>query len=273
MIMLAGTMASFCFGQSAQNSFAASISNGDRLTLAQTSIDIPTWHEKTFWPVYEEYLHSSAEVSSETFRVLDRFVKTEKQTAGEEAYQNAKEVLETRIQEFAILKQFYASIAREFNGYIAMQFVQTEIMLDMVESANVYDNSQWRKFRFHPKAMSMDQIAVAKRNTINNALGLKGDDLDNFWSVYAEYEEECEATLGENYDMISSYAGDVSDFTPALSKRLGSDLLLLMDRELKLKVKYFEAMNEKAGPQIAANFLAWEDYYSLVSKMYSWAEE
>jgi hypothetical protein len=45
-----------------------------------------------------------------------------------------------------------------------------------------------------------------------------------------------------------------------------------MEREVKLKEKYFLEMNAAVGPTLAARFLAWEDYYSVVAKMHAWAE-
>ena len=71
---------------------------------------------------------------------------------------------------------------------------------------------------------------------------------------------------------IGLFASDAADFTPALAKRLGHDLLHIMEREIRLKERYFLEMNALVGPSTAARFLAWEDYYSLVSKMHAWAE-
>ena len=58
----------------------------------------------------------------------------------------------------------------------------------------------------------------------------------------------------------------------ALAKRLGNDLLQVMEREIRLKERYFLEMNAIVGSVPAARFLAWEDYYSVVCKMYAWAE-
>ena len=101
---------------------------------------------------------------------------------------------------------------------------------------------------------------------------LPADKQDLFWNIYTRYEEECDALLGDAYSVYSLFASDAADFTPALAKRLGRDLLHVMEREVRLKEKYYLEMNALAGAQAAARFLAWEDYYSVVSKMYAWAE-
>jgi hypothetical protein len=270
--VLAGTMAIPCIGQTAQSSLTASITGDDRISLVKTSIDVPAWHEKDFWPLYEEYLQTASEVSVSAYRALDDLASTDKTSSEQEAFENGKKLLKLRSEELEILNTFYASIGKDFNGLIALQFLQTETLLDMMESARIYENSQWKKFRFQPRSLAQEQFSTAKRNMITKALALSQEETDAFWSVYADLEEERDATLGTNYDMIAVFAGEVTDFTPALAKRLGYDFLTLMEREQKLKEKYFLKMNEAAGPSLAARFLAWEDYYSLISKMHSWAE-
>jgi hypothetical protein len=120
--------------------------------------------------------------------------------------------------------------------------------------------------------MTAHQFKAAKRNTISKALPLTEGESSKFWTVYSQYEDECDALLGGDYSIVALYAGDASDFTPALAKRLGNEFLQVIERESKLKEKYFEKMNEAVGSSVAARFLAWEDYYSLVSKMYAWAD-
>jgi hypothetical protein len=71
---------------------------------------------------------------------------------------------------------------------------------------------------------------------------------------------------------VGYYAVEASDYTPAIAKHLGYDFLNVMKRELKLKEKYFIKINSEMGASLATRFLAWEDYYSLVNKMYAWAD-
>jgi len=270
--IVAGMVAFSCYGQTTNGSFVASISGVERLSLVKTSIDIPSWHEKNFWPVYENYLASSSEVSSQTYRALDDLARTSKSSGVEEALNNGRKLIQFRNDEFAVLQKYYEEIGKDFNGIIALQFLQTEIMIDMMETSRIYENSPLRTYRFHPKALSEEQFALAKRNTITKALNISDDESAKFWGVYARYEEECNATLGENYDIFAVFAGEASDFTPALAKRLGYNFLTLMKREMKLKEKYFDEMNQAVGSSLASRFLAWEDYYSVVSKMYGWAD-
>jgi len=270
-----GFLSVIAFSVAAQHNNAtlvASVSGADRLSLVKNSINIPAWHEKTFWPLYEEYLDNAGEISSVAYRSLEDFARIDKTANAPEAFEHAKKMIAHRYDLQTLRERYYSQIGNGFNGVIALQFLQNEALLDMMESSKIYEETEWRNFRFHPKAMNSNQLKAAKHNTIAAALSFSSEQAASFWKVYTRYEEECDALLGEDYSMISLYAGDPTDFTPGLAKRLGQDFLRVMQREAKLKEKYFLEMNAAAGPILAARFLAWEDYYSLVSKMYAWAE-
>jgi hypothetical protein len=263
-------ISSYC--QNAKTSLVVSVSDVDRKALMRSSVDVPSWHERSFWPLYENYMEKSEEVSSLAYRSLISLAKTDKTVSDQEALEYARQMLVYRRDLQNVRKEAYLDIAQALNGVIALQFLQTETLLDMMDCSRIYDETAWRKFRFHPKALTSHQFKAAKQNTIRNALSLKETESYKFWAVYNQYEEECDALLGGDYSLIALYAGDATDFTPALAKRLGHEFLQVVDRELMLKEKYFEKMNQEVGPSLAARFLAWEDYYSLVSKMYAWAD-
>lgn len=261
------------FCQTRTGVYFASLSGSDRLSIVKNSINVPAWHEKTFWHLYEDYLNEANEVSSLTYRSLTDLALVDQRFSEQEAFENAHEMILNRYELLKTRERYYAEIGSAFNGVIALQFLQAESLLDMMECTRIYEATEWKKFRFPSQAMNVTQLKEAKHNTIRSALALTEDKSEAFWKVYTRYEEECDALLGENYSIISLYAVEPSDFTPGLSKRLGYDFLHLMQRETKLKEKYFLTMNQAVGASLASRFLAWEDYYSLLSKMYAWAEQ
>jgi hypothetical protein len=272
LLGLVSMVALSCFGQHAKSTFTASLSGVDRMSMMKNSIDIPAWHEKSFWPVYEKYMNKVEEVSSQTYRALDDLTRTDATLSDQEAFDNARKLIDFRYQELDVRKQYYMEIGSAMNGIVSFQFLQTEALLDMMESSSIYDASVYRKYRFHPNALEPSQFTSAKYNTISKAVALSPEKAQAFYAVYARYEQECDALLGEDYTLFGFYAGEASDFTPGLAKRLGYDLLNVMHREIRLKEKYFLEMNETVGPMLAARFFAWEDYYSLVSKMQAWSD-
>jgi len=270
--LLLCVMALTGFGQHAKNTLALTVSGNDRVSVVKSSVRLAEWHERAFWPLYEAYLAEATEVYSGTYRSLQDLAATDISAAGHEAFENGLKLLDHRNGELQLRKKYYQEVGAVLNGVVALQFLQTEAMMDMLESARIYSESPWQDFRFHSQSMPTSQIIEAKHNTMASALSIPADKEAAFWHVYKQYEEECDAVLGEAYNVYSLFASDASDFTPALAKRLGYDLLHVMEREVKLKERYFLEMNAVVGSSLAARFLAWEDYYSIVSKMYAWAD-
>lgn len=267
MLILSG------FSQRPKNTLALlSVSGTDRISVVKSSVRLAEWHEKAFWPLYEEYLSEATKVYSETYRSLKDLAETDASMPAQEAFENAWKLLTQRNEEVQLRKKYYQEVGAVLNGVVALQFLQTEAMMDMLESAEIYSKSDWKDYRFHSQALPEDQVQKAKHNTLASAMELSPDKEEIFWAAYRQYEEECDALLGEAYSVYNLFAGDAADFTPALAKRLGNDLLHVMERELRLKERYFLEINASVGSTEAARFLAWEDYYSLVSKMYAWAE-
>jgi len=265
------SVAVLSFAQHGQGTITSSLSEGDRLSLVKTSIELPSWHEKTFWPVYESYLQKIQESSTSAYRTLTDLTSAS-QLASDEANNIAENLFAFRYKELEHMREYYQRIGAEFNGVIALQFLQTEVMIDMVETSKIYDRSRWRNFKYYPTATAYEHFMEGKHNTMRKALSIPDDQLMSFWDLYAKYEEDSNAYLGENYDMLSQYAGAATDYTPALAKRLGYGMLNVLERDTKLKEKYYIQMREQFGANIAADFLAWEDYFSLLCKMHSWVE-
>lgn len=257
------------FGQPSSNTFETSVSGEARMTLVRNSIHLTAWHEKPFWKLYENYAAKKEEAPL-TYATVDNLAKTDKTVSDELALQNAQNLIAFRNEEIEVWKQYYAQVGAAHNGVIALQFLQTEALLDVMESSNIYEGTPRRNFYFHPKALASTQSSKAKYATITKALSLAPEETEAFFVIYTRYEDECKDMLGENYDLFELYVGDPSDYTPGLAKTLGNNLLVVMKREIKLKEKYFAEMNTVMGPSLAARFLAWEDYYTAVSKMYAW---
>jgi hypothetical protein len=274
IIGLINTMiASVCLGQQYSNvALNTSVSGLDRMDVVKNSIKIDEWHEKSFWPLYAKYASKVDAVSMQAYRTLNDLALVDKSMTNGEAYDYGTQLISFRHELLTILQQYYAEIGSEFNGIVALQFLQTEALLDMMESSRIYETTPLKQYRFHPKLLPTADLKSAKYNIISKALSLTPEEAPAFYAIYARYEEECDALLGDDYSLVGFYAGEASDYTPAIAKRLGYDFLNVLKRELKLKEIYFNKVNSELGGSLAARFLAWEDYYSNINKMYAWAD-
>jgi hypothetical protein len=258
-------------GQTINPTFASLVSESDRQTLVRSSVPLTDWHEKSFWPQYNDYRQQVLNYSLQTYQSIDNLGRITSNTA--DAFLAGSEMLRNRLNELAIRKQSYSEISRDHNGIVALKFLQTEFTLDLVESSRAYEQTPVRNYRFRSAGLTSAQYNQIKYKLLSKALALTPDQALVFFPFYTRYEEECENTIGKEYDLYEIFAGEASDLTPGLAKRQGTNLLVLMDREVQLKEKYFNELNTTLGPAIAARFLAWEDYFSIECKLGIWAAE
>jgi hypothetical protein len=257
------------WAQPSSGSFETSIAADERMALVKNSIHLSAWHEKPFWKLYDSY-NATKGSTNLTYATVAALAQTDRTLSDEEALDNARKLIAFRLEEIEVWDQYYNEVGTAHNGIIALQFLQTETLLDIMESCNIYEATPRRNFYFHPRAMASTKTQHAKYAAMTKALGLKPEEREGFFALYSKYEEECNDVLGENYDMYQLYVGDPADYTPMLAKTLGHNLLQVMRREVRLKEKYFGEMCANLNRSIGARFLAWEDYYSSVSKMYVW---
>jgi hypothetical protein len=102
---------------------------------------------------------------------------------------------------------------------------------------------------------------------MSTALALSPEEEKQFMPLYLRFDQECEDLVGPQYHAYRVFASEPTDFTPALARRHGFDLLDVIEREIRLKEKFFNEINATLGSSVAARFLAWEDYYSIQCKL------
>jgi hypothetical protein len=264
---------SFCTrAQTAKSSFVASVSGEDRKALAKTAIHLTEFHEKSFWTQYENYMNKGQELSSQVYDAVAAIATSDPSLGEKQSIANARLMIYYRYEQLVLWQKYYAEIGSAHNGVIALQFLQTEVLLDMLESARVYEQTELKKYRFHPHEDSITKLPVDKHKILSAAILLPSSKEEAFFKVYGRYEHECIDLLGEDYTLIANYAAEPSDFAPGQAQLLGFNLLETFRREIMLKEKYYAEMNSAVGASLATRFLAWEDYYSLVSKLDAWAD-
>ena len=267
-LLAVGTISAY--SQLDNPSLMASAWGDERVAVVKASIPLSDWHEKSFWTQYENYLDEIQKISLRANVALQTISETDKNIDNQDAFEMGCNMITCRFDELSIRRQYFVKISLEHNGVIGLQFLQTEAMLAMLECSSFYEQTPLRKFRFLPKKFSATQVKQAKQNIIIRALSLTPEETSAFLPVYLRYELENEEILGEEYNLYELFVGEASDFSPGLAKRQGYDLLTVMEREIKLKEKYFTEMNAIVGAPIANRFLAWEDYYSIICKMNVW---
>jgi hypothetical protein len=273
LALIAVTLCAFCSkgqgdGQISHENFEAAVP--DRLTLVKNSMQIDEWHEESFWAAYDGY-RAKAEKATPTWGArLNTLAKMDAQTDPLMAFDGAERMIIDRYRQIDLWHQYFQKISASNNGAIGLKFLQTETLLAMMDEADIYEASAGPDFK-RPVMTKTPLSREGRRNAMSEALMISEDQKASFNAAFDKYESERIDLLGDDYSVYDLYVGDLTDFTPAFSMRLGRDFIEVMRRETKLKEKYLAEMARAVGPAIAARFIVLEDYQSILSKMYLWS--
>src|SRR5688572_24632363 len=122
VVIIALALGAMALTGSSQN-LEASLSGPDRMTMVKSSIDIPVWHEKSFWSLYDNYLRNHEQVASQSYRSLVDLAKIDKTSSDAEAFEHAKKMLAYRTNELEVRTKYFQEVGNGFNGIIALQFL------------------------------------------------------------------------------------------------------------------------------------------------------
>jgi hypothetical protein len=265
-------VASIISAQPSHRAYVTSVSTDDRLVLVKNSVELSEWNEKTFWAQYNDYLSNTQDASTHAFLSVQELASVDRSIDSADARNCAHRMFELAYKDLASTAEYFREISREHTGVVALQFLQTETQLDLMETLSIYEATSLKRFRLNPALVVSARPTETKYNVLSKALQLTPAEEEVFYPIYTRFQVECNEIVGADYSIYELFAGQAQDYSPGLAKRLGYDLLTVMKRELELKEKYYNEFSRHAGPMLAARFLAWEDYFSLVCKMTVWAE-
>ena len=257
-------------GAYCQNAYYVAVASNtnDRMALMKNSISVSEWHEKSFWSLYDRYSDDVSPLFMTTHQMVDSLLNIPAgQSQGE--FRLASRILTNQHRLHEIQTHYFSEMSTALSGVTALEFLQTELIMDVLDNLKLYERDSSRGYKFYPWLYAPDKVISAKRDAITQAIRLKPGEAQAFFAVYDQYEKECDDLLGENYNLFELFNESPEDFSPGLAKVQGSNLLRLLQRENALKEQYFMEMNKIGGASLAARFVLWEDYYSTVNKMYA----
>jgi hypothetical protein len=256
------------FAQSPEPVIVASIREGSPAAIAPNTVESPaSWREQTFWKLYDNYRDKTLTVTIREHEAVQQLSCSGKETPSEEALLNGVRMIGSSLDKLIVKCQHFREMSHEDNGIIALRFLQTAVMLDMVERTQIYEQSDLIDHHFVPDSIASHERWKEKFKVMARALALSPEEERQFMPIYLRFDQECEDLVGPQYNAYRVFAGAATDFTPALARRHGFDLLDVIEREIRLKEKFFNEINATLGSPVAARFLAWEDYYSIQCKL------
>lgn len=256
------------FAQSPESVIVASIrETSPAVAVPHTAESTAAWREKTFWNLYDDYRDRTLTVTIREHEAVQQLSCSGKETPGDEALLNAVRMIGSSLDKLILKCQHFRELSQEQNGIVALRFLQTAVMLDMVERSQIYEQSDLIDHHFVPDTIEIKERWKEKFKVVSTALELSPEQEKQFMPIFLRFDQECEDMVGPQYQAYAVFAGEPTDFTPALARRHGFDLLDIVEREIRMKEKFFNEITATLGSTVAARFLAWEDYYSIQCKL------
>ena len=110
-------------------------------------------------------------------------------------------------------------------------------------------------------------LSSARRDVIEQAMGLTMEQKDAFWSIYNEYEKERLPLTQEALQMVENY---VKNFTTMPKEEIVKMMNASSANQKKIvdvRTKYAGEMAKKIGPEVGVRFYQIDDYLSTAARL------
>ena len=231
----------------------------DRLTALQSTITIKEIDADEFWSIYHQYTQERPVTASHTY--------FSESADSIDAHSCVNEILKSQLANLSLKRQYFDKINESLNGTLALQFLQSEALLDLIVKSQSYENKSWKQPQWRPEMM---EDADVKMFAMEKSLALTKEQALRFRSLFVEFEFDYSRIVGHRLAWFEQYVEDITDLTPAQCKKLGKEFLTMQQNELRLLEKMFKSMHEAFGDEVALTYMALEDYFTMAAKLRTW---
>jgi hypothetical protein len=185
------------------------------------------------------------------------------------SWSNLQHLFDAQRREVDLKKEYFEKIVASTNGTIALQFLQGEMLFDLLMKSKLYEGLNWQSPAWTP-AIRKDE--KAKTRVMKFTLGITGADEARFDEIHEDFEFECSRVVGHQFHFFEQYLDDANDWTPGQCKKLGSAFLTMQLNELKIKERFADRINEAFGSGFAARYIGLQEYFNTMSKLKVWSD-
>jgi hypothetical protein len=245
----------------------------DRLTLIESAITLPDAQENIFWNLYRQYEEQRIKEEDWSFTQLVVVPNGDNAASlnptNDDPSSSVMEILKIESGGVKLKKEYFNKIESALNGSVALQFLQSEALFDLIQRSVMYEKMGSTRPEWSDGMMKDENV---KCRTMESILGLYGTDAQKFRPLFEDYQFDYDRIVGHQYFFFEQYIEDVTDLTPNQCKKLGTEFLNMQQKEVIIRKNYFQKMREFFGVDVAMRFLALDDYFSLMDKLKTWSD-
>lgn len=225
----------------------------ERLQIVALVVDVNDIDKETFKALYSDYVAKQKQQTRCSYFMLNNLNRAAAEIDEKEAFDCITMLFAARRENARLREDFFDKIYHQMTPTVAMQFLQAELLIDLMEQHDVYE-----------QAHLSNTIALASITA--NVEQMKSAELTE-----KKYDESYEELLGESLYIFEHFLQRVSDLTPVQIWHRGHEFVKLMVNENLLTQNYFEQLLTFAGWRVAADRMARIDFEHTRKKMEVWA--
>jgi hypothetical protein len=240
------------------------------------STTIPVEQENLFWTIYAEYVIEARETDTG----CSSFSANASDTGGD-TWTRAlisrnvdpspcfQEMLSNQSKEVKLKAKYFDRVRNAVNGSVALQFLQTEMLMDLLHRSKMYESMDWSMPHWNASLLKNEE---AKFDIIEFTLGIAPEQSRSFRVLFEDYQFEFSRIAGHRLFFFEAYVDDVAFFTPGHCNQLGNDFLKMQLDEIKLRQHFFVRISAAFDANLAARFLTLDDYFTSMEKLKVWSD-
>jgi hypothetical protein len=222
--------------------------------------------ETIFWPLYEQYHQKSNEFETATANTLQELTSADDASNIQDL---VRQSFDNQYEEAKLKDDYFSKVLNATNGTIALEFLQSEILFDLLLKSKLYESMAWSKPKW---TATMLKDEAAKLTVLESTLDIPASRIDRFRLISEEFEFDYSRVVGHQLVFFENCIDDVAELTPGACKKLGSNFISMLQNETKVKQKYFKLLQKEFDPLLAAKFISFQEYFFTMAKLNVWSE-
>jgi hypothetical protein len=237
----------------------------EKVNILKASVAFHDGQESIFWPLYEQYEQKLDKIRENSFVALQHLTLNHSDSL---ALENVQHLLLEQNEEASIKREYFDKLNLSTNGILALQFLQSEALFDLLTKSKWYEKLPWERPKWNPGILKDEQLKIS---AFISLLDVNSEQAQEFKLLMEDFEFEYSRIVGHEFLFFEQYIEDPFDLTPGQCKTIGSSFVKMQLHEVKIKERYFEKMNKAFGTSFAARFIAMEEYFNIISKLNVWS--
>src|SRR5262245_33521398 len=112
-----------------------------------------------------------------------------------------------------------------------------------------------------------EALSSARRDVVEQAMGLTVEQKDKFWALYNEYEKERTPLSQQGLAMVENYVKNFSTNTKEQLVKMMGDSSANQKKIIDVRSKYASRMAKEIAPEVGVRFYQIEDYLTTAARL------